>query len=261
MARRRERGIAFAGTAAVAALLLAAAGAHAATLTQPTDGATVSLTPSFTWTMAPNEVLSAVMSASSPSTTAPDASAACQTPDDTATSCTSGWPWDAGTWYAWVRTEDSNTGQPYTSPIVRFVVPPQIGFGPTDPWGGNPPPTVRLDRVKGDPARLGSKVYVSPFASVQTSGWLNDPGARITVTYVVRYGRRVLQRATNIEKAGGEEDWGFSGDVFFVIHQRRAPPRARLRCTITLRGDGVSASDTVTMRNPPPGGKVVKAPH
>jgi hypothetical protein len=249
---------------AVAALPLGAAcTAEAVTLAQPADGATVSLTPTFSWTLGPNETMSNVEAARTASYDDPRASGGCDGGDLTGTtSCVSPGFWDAGTWYAYATAYDAD-GKVVRSPFVRFIVPTKIGFGPTDPWGKDLPPVVQTERAAGVPLYAHRKWYVSPYSTIDTSGWLNDPGAKITVTYAVRQGRKVRRRATHIKHAGGEEDWMFAGgdtDTFVLLHVPSVRSGARLRCEIVLEGDGISARKTVTVRNPPRGGRRVH-PH
>ncbi len=248
---------------AVAALLFGTAcSAEAVTLTQPADGATVSLSPTFSWTLGPNETMSNLEAARTPSYDDPRAIGTCGGDLAGVTSCLSPFPWDAGTWYGWATAYDAD-GNIVRSPFVRFIVPTKIGFGPTDPYGRDPSPVVQTERAAGVPEYVGRRWYLSPFSTIETYGWLNDPGAKISVTYAVRHGRKVLRRATHVKHAGGEEDWMFAGggsDTFLLLHVRGVRSGARLRCTIVLEGDGVSARRTVTIRNPPRGGRLVH-PH
>jgi hypothetical protein len=244
-------------TLLLAALSLgAASSAEAATLTQPTNGETISsMYPAFSWTMGPNEVMPSVQAARAPSYTA-DAGGGCQAADPEAriTSCTSPLPLPDGTWYAYVQTQDNNTGQTYSSPFVRFVVPARVGFGPHGPWGGNPILTgYTPERGLPGSGWDGPIVVISPYSFIQLNGWLNHPGGKVTITYIVKHGRRVVGRSTHSARVGGDEDWTFN-DMFFLLHVRGVGTGTRLSCTMILRGDGASAQKTLRLRNPPSGG-------
>ncbi len=236
---------------AMVALLAAAGPARAAaTMTYPTDGQTVTLDKklgfAFTWTLPAREFGPDVYVGDTP-TYNPDPFYAFSPfepfcgvdASSSATSCRSA---DAlpvippGTHYALIATTDADGIQVFVSPVVRFIVPYKLGFGcsPVDPGCGL--------AVQNLYAPVGDVAYPWTYSQLVVNGWFNGP--RLTFTFTIKRGSKVLQRLRQTQSSNG-----YSVTSGFLLYRLRGvPAHTPVSCVITMSGGGLTLSRTVKIK-------------
>jgi hypothetical protein len=237
-----------------------------ATMTYPANGQTVSLDHqagfSFRWTLPAGEMGPQVWIGDQP-TYDPETfypfgqGCGAGHPDQVTYSCRMGPPsvksMSAGTHYAFIQTDDGDpTTQYYFSPVIRFVVPPKLGWG-CGPAAGCNDPVI-------EPGYNANPTVGPPESDMAVRVWVNSPGALVTVKFTLRNGNRVVARITRTARA----DSDFFSDPGFMVFQTgdRGPYRTAVRLhgiqgvkwlgvTVAARAKGLTITRVVKFRAPP----------
>jgi hypothetical protein len=220
---------------------LGATAAHAATLTYPTDGQTVTLdeTGNFTfrWTFAPGENYADITEGDSPTMANGSVWGVCLDHGVGDTSCRV--PFQiAGTHYA-VLSASSQDGSNTDSPPVKFVVP--VVFA----WGC---PGGSCEGPKGWFAKPSLTIPQNSGAGAEV--WDNVPGSTLTATLVVRHGRRVVKRLQETQTDGGRLGPTQFNVVLRFFHIRGLRARTPLQATFTVAAAGRTLTKNLKLRAP-----------
>ncbi|HEY7631957.1 MAG TPA: hypothetical protein VH817_14710 [Thermoleophilaceae bacterium] len=245
-----------------AALLLTASSAHAsATITYPPNGATVQLDKkanfSFSWTMAPGEIMPSPYVGDSP-TYDPDTFApfnsGCGVLADTATSCKPDEPISAGTHYVFIDTVNNDVTQHFESPVTSFRVPPflALGCGPVAQSCSATNKGFRILYVPHPPIGL-------PNSTIEMGAWANAPDdTAVHYAFTLKRGHKVIARLKDVQDSGelltqsgfelthAQILWGHHRKHW---HAPKGGTRLSVVCTVSVQG--VTLTRTKTMRTPP----------
>jgi len=258
--------------AAALAICTPAAAQASATLTQPANGATITLSagyPSFAWTLPAGEVDPSAWVA--PAAEVPDPSSVdpasaeqfadiCDTPPDASddwqrsSSCVSDQLLAAGSYYVYVRTlvpvpddsgayaDDNGSYDAGFSALSAFTVPLVLAWGD----GPDADPTDPLPAVQEN---YGANAENKPTAWVFVNGWLNEPGGQIAFTLTVKRGARVIKRIHPVRTIDPDSLYGAGVQVKLVLHQVHGiRPETRLSCAIVMTAGGVTLARTTTVK-------------
>jgi hypothetical protein len=212
--------VAVLASATAATMLAAASAGSAATLTYPSNGATVSLDAkasfSFQWSLSPGEVGPTVWVGDTPAyeagTLAPfKEGCASKEAEERITSCSGEEPLEAGTHYAFIVTHATPPAEETViSPVTSFVVPPMLAFGCGPKSGGCPMPTGVESLLVAHPP-IGY-----PSSTWGATVWLNREDAPVSFSFTVSHGSRVLLRVHHVVNS-----MELAADSGFVIEKHK----------------------------------------
>lgn len=235
----------------LAATIAAAPSAHAAaTMTYPANGAKVALDAggnfTFQWTLPQGELGPTVWTGDTPNYD-PDTFVpfgdTCGAPDPSqATFSCVPRPFAAGTHYAFIFTTNADNTEHYLSPVTSFVVPLAMGFGTCGPRGQCDVPPVRTTYRPHPP--IGR-----PYSTLEVTGWLNSPGTKVSFTFTLKHGRKVVKR-THDTRSPEDTQFFFDSGVL-LRHLPGVSGGTRLTCIITMSAGGITLTRTATIRAVP----------